>query len=48
MRKDVEERASGIIRELSEEVEGLNDKLKRYKMICFYCGVRMNSDSVNQ
>ena len=47
VRKEVEERASSVIRELSTEVEGLTDRLKRYKLICFYCGLRMNPDTVN-
>ncbi len=43
----MEERASSVIRELSTEVEGLTDQLKKYKLICFYCGLRMNPDTVN-
>ena len=47
VKREVEERASAIIKELSQEVEGMNDKLKRYKLICFYCGVRMASETIN-
>jgi hypothetical protein len=39
----VEERASAIIKDLSEEVESLNEKLKQHKLICFYCGLKMSS-----
>ena len=28
-------------------MEELNGKLKKYKLICFFCGVRMNHETVN-
>lgn len=48
IRREVEERANSVIKELSEEVESLNEKLKKYKLICYYCGTRMNTESVNK
>ncbi len=47
MKREVEERASAVIKEMSQEVEGLSDKLRKYKLICYFCGVRMNADTVN-
>jgi hypothetical protein len=43
----VEERASSVIKDLSSEVEGLTDKLKKYKLVCYFCSARMAPDTVN-
>ena len=48
IKREVEERAGIAIKELSEEVEALNEKLKQHKLICYYCGVKMEPDTVNQ
>lgn len=30
-----------------EEVETLNEKLKDHKLVCYFCGLKMAADSIN-
>ena len=48
IRREVEERATGVLKQLSEEVETLNERLKQYKMVCFFCSVGLSSSNVNE
>jgi RecB family exonuclease len=41
VKREVEERASSAIRDLSEDVEALSERLKQHKLICFFCGTKM-------
>ena len=48
LKREVEERATGVLKQLSEEVETLNERLKEYKLVCFFCSTRMGPDNVNE
>lgn len=48
MRKDLEEQANKVIKDLSQEVEDLNGKLIKYRLKCFFCGAGMHPDTVNK
>lgn len=48
VRKDLEEQANKVIKDLSQEVEDLNGKLIKYRLKCFFCGVGMHPDTVNK
>ena len=48
IRREVEERATGVLKQLSEEVETLNERLKQYKMVCFFCSVGLSPSNVNE
>ena len=48
MKQEVDSKADYLIRELSTQAETLNSKLNEFKLVCHYCGVRMNSGVVNE
>ena len=43
----MEERANQIIKQVSKDVEALNERLMKYRMGCYFCGAKMGADTVN-
>lgn len=46
MKRQVDEKADGFLKNLSDKVEELNFKLNKYKMTCFYCGARSTPEAI--
>ena len=48
MKHEVDDKADDLIRKLSSRAEQLNNKLNGFKLICYYCGIRINNGIVNE
>lgn len=46
MKRQVDEKADGFLKNLSDNVEQLNLKLNKYKMTCYYCGLKSVPETI--